>query len=328
MPVQRVPAGTPTGGRFAPTSRSESTVSLLEESIDAEAVLAQAQASGRFFAKKFGVDADDITSETLLAFYTAAANRAGQPSLANPNGYLHSTAASMAVKAVSGAKRSEVRQALSVWESEVRSTEQRLGRRLGEEERHAIAEKVRMAQPARRRAPEGFERTPTIVSIDEDRQYARSSGGRHNLIDRMADSDANSSPAGFRPGSVGDRAEDALAEGGFEATMRARRMAWNALAEASGAPNVVEDSVTERHAKDFRRIIESAGGPMAVAERWEAGQASVEETRALFGAFGPLSDRERSQVVGVMRRSGAYAPDLWDSTIGAATVRRGVRRAG
>lgn len=327
---QRVPAGVPAGGRFAISSHPEPSFGLgdagdfdaveaadtIEASerggasfvdIPAEEVLAQAKASGTYWGRRYGVDADDVAAESVAAYLRARTSRS-RAIAAEPSAYIHRVARNVALMSVVGAERSEERTARSVYLSAIETEVNRLGRQPTGAECDAIAERVRLSQPARRRASRGFHRRRRTVSMTErawDEPIAESAEERF-----LADSEVGDDSPGIpEPGSA--------RTGGEMAGLR--RRSWSLV--APDAPQVAQRSISEAAARDSRRRVAEGGGLTAVANRWYEGDASAEETSALFAPFGQLDNRQRAAVAKVLLSKPAYAPTMWDLAVMSATAR-------
>ena len=333
----RQPAGTPVGGQFAPTSRPEATgIHLtedpdppLEDDIAASTVLAEATVWGKRYAHRYGVEAADVIGATALAFYEQRARRAaaGKPPIKDI-AYLNTLARNIALQAI-GADRSYIRQAFRRYRQRCAERTQELGRSLSRREEDEIAAAIIAAQEPRRRAPADFHHRRRTVSLDAPahRYHGRDTRGESQSSDEtMAELLAapddptegiieRESPLG----AIGERAAQLAATGDHA---RAKRLAWDALAELSGAPKVQPSVVTERHAARARKVIAEAGGAYAVARSYDQGLAGQDVMAALFAPFGAIDDSKRDAVVATLLGHPHLAGELWDLALRSATAPR------
>lgn len=305
----RRPRGTPVGGQFAPFEHPEADVELSDELVDQ--AMRKATKASSALARRYGVSAEDVRQDTLLAF-VASVKRNGADAITNPNGYIETIARQQAVSAMIGTTRTEVRQAISAFHSRVAATSQLYGRDLTAAEQDEIAEAIRGAQPPRRRAPEGFHRKTKVVSLED--------AGVVNL----ADVSTPATTRGFDEDSIAARAERLLAAGEWVA---ARRLAWDAVAESTGAPLVAHESVTETEAARCRRLVADAGGVTAVANAAAPGGEPNETERAVLAPFGETDTLGRDRVFDLLAEYPDVADRLWDVALTQATVTRKNKKA-
>lgn len=326
-PQPRVPPGVPSGGQWAAVSQPRLSDGILSSDgllvdpyddplafvpddgagIDSHDLYDQAVKSGRHWGRRYRVDPDEVTSETLEAYLRATGGRSRVP--ANPSGYLHTVARHFAAAMATGAQRSEDRAAMSAYREAIAS----LGREPTSEEEDRIAEEIRMAQPARRRATQGFHRRKALVRLsdldpsDLDASYVADSAD----ISDDTSTDTNGD----------DRFPDVESLSQAE-TIRLRRQAWTMV--APNAPQPCQASLGVDRAARARATIFAGGGLNSVVNRWYDGDATDEETDALFSPFGDLDHTQRADVARVLRSHPGAAAPLWDSTVTVAT-RRGSR---
>ncbi len=298
-------AGVPAGGQFAATHRPESSLDLE----DGDEILEAARRSVGHWARsrRSTVDISDLTQEVCLS-YIAAMKRGGVASVENRRGYIHRIARQVVVDHSFGDSRmirSEDRDALSKLRSRVDAIQQELGRELTDSEVSDIAEDVRAAQPPGRRARRGFERPVATAHFDD--------------WGAIVEPEATAVQADFDEGSKGALVEQLASSGERKDRYEARRMSWDALAEAVGAPPV-RGGISERQIAAARRTIAEAGGVAASIEQWESGDVSA--AKAIFAPFAAETDGDRVQVVALLRKYPAYADDLWNAAAGGATKRR------
>jgi len=334
----RVSPGVPAGGQFSPKLTAELPgVELIDDAdlgdascgpacrspgppagfrvFDVELVVAAARRSGHFWARRYGCDADDLTSETLLAWWAAMSRKRDGERVVDVRHYLNRTARNLATHAIAGATRAEDRQAFKRYQSWWDRFCQEHGRQPSVDECDAMAVAIRDAQPERRRACPDFHRRPRAVFIDD--------AARLHL---SAPALAPSTGTGFAPRM---EAVASLAEArGRENLEAARRQVWDAMAERFGGPMVHQAAFDDRHAAAHRKVIRAVGGAEAVGRRWMSGTCSAEEAAALFAPFGAVDEDACDRVVGVMLAVPAHADDLWDAAVGAATAPRANRAAG
>lgn len=333
-PRNRVSAGVPTGGQFAPSAHPEPGFTLDDyeeveeasawvadlaaadpeayeapdafEHLSADAVIEQARVSGSYWGRRYGVDPDEVTASTVTAF-TGAMRRRSRPSeLGNHEAYLHSVARSFAASSIAGAERGEDRRA---W-TEYRRRIDGLGHSPTEDEQDAIAEEVRMSQPARRRASVGFHRRSRAVSLDGPGSYAGiegvTDGGISEVEDRLSPG-ARQWPELERPTTHRGRVE-------------LRRSAWSLY--APDAPQAAPGTLTPAQATRNRKQVARTGGVMAAAAAWRSGDIDAPTAEAFFSPFGDLDEAGRDEVVDRLVAHPTYATDLWSSAVMAATDRR------
>lgn len=337
IPRNRVRAGVPTGGQFAPSPHPEPGFAINDDGIDdsieeaasawvddlasadpeayeapdafdrlpAEVVIEQARVSGSYWGRRYGVDPDEVTSSTVVAFTNAMRRRSRPAELGNHEAYLHSVARSFAASAIAGAERGEDRKA---W-AEYRRRIDGLGHSPTEDEQDAIAEEVRMSQPARRRASTGFHRRSRAISLDEPTSYVGlegvTDGGISEVDDRLS-ADARQWPDLERPNTHRGRVE-------------LRRSAWSLY--APDAPQAASGALTPAQATRSRKQVARSGGVMAAAAAWRSGDIDAPTAQAFFSPFGDLDEAGRDEVVDRLVAHPTYATDLWSSAVMAATDR-------
>jgi len=261
-------------------------------------------------ARRYGVDAEDLRQDTLLA-YVATVKKSGENAITNPNGYIEAVARKQAVSSMMGTQRTEVRQALAAFHARVAAEAQLCGRDLTNEERDHIAEAVRMGQKPGRRAPEGFHIPVRQVSLDAEG------------VLEIPDETTPASTSGFDETSIAAKTERLLAEG---KPVAARRLAWDAVAERSGAPLVAASTVSEKEAAKARRLVGEAGGVVAIADATPPGRATTPQARAVLAPFGDLDQLGEDRVFDLLTSYPAVADRLWDVALGQATISRPNKR--
>jgi hypothetical protein len=332
----RVPPGVPAGGQFAPKRTVElSAVELIDDvelvdtwvdpasdttppaalsTLDIERAVEAARRSGHFWARRYGCDFDDLTSETLLAWWGAMSRKGDGERVVDARHYINRTARNLATHTIAGATRAEDRQAYKRYQARWERFCQEQGRQPTGDECDAMAAAIRDAQPERRRPCPDFHRRPRTIPVEDSA-----------LLDW---SGAGVVRAGEREFAPRMEAVAALAEArGRDNLEAARRQVWDAMAERFGGPMVQPAAFKDRQAAAHRKVISAAGGAEAVGRCWMSGTCTAEEAGALFAPFGAVDEDDRDRVVGVMLAVPAHADDLWDAAVGAATAPRANRAA-
>ena len=94
----------------------------------------------------------------------------------------------------------------------------------------------------------------------------------------------------------------------------------------TGAPVVVPDVLDPGTSREAARLVDEAGGAIAVARRW-ARNPQTPAVTALFTPFGRLDTDEQRAVIRTIHRSGPYGDQVWAAALRSATYRPN-RRAG
>ena len=309
----RHPQGRPTGGQFASRENPEPDLDLDLESLPQIVVSAKQYSS--VLAWRYGVDADDLTQEALLAYVSAV--HKGTP-IANPGGYVKVAAARRAATAVflsQPMSRDDGSSRAAVVILRDRSAErmQALGRELTRSEVDELAESIRESFPARRRPKKGFHHPRSIVSLDAVGEPAVASDPDSFDMDHGDKGD-------FGEGSAGALAEDLIQQGGGS-KVAARRLAWRALAEKAEAPLAASGTLNWRHSSRARETVTQAGGVVAVAQDWERGNTTSAASSALFAPFGSIDDAGKAQVCALLLDHPSFAEDLWFVAMSEASTR-------
>lgn len=307
--IARRPKGTPVGGQFAHRHHPESTTELSDEGI-ARAINKATRASNAL-ARRYGLDADDLRQDTLLAYVTQV-HKSGEETITNPNGYIETIARKHAVSSMMGTNRTEVRQALAAFNARINAEAQLAGRDLTAEERDVIAEQVRQAQKPGRRAPEGFHRPIRHLPLDTA------------IVGDLVDEGTPATGRGFEPTSVAAKAERLLAEG---KRVEARRLAWDAIAEGHGAPLVAVGTISEVAATNARRTVSEAGGVVAIVDATPPDAPLSPEAQAVLAPFGAISQLDQDRVFDLLTTYPAVADQLWETALSRATVARSNKKA-
>lgn len=332
----RVRAGVPTGGRFAGSRHTDPGTDLLERTDPAaeRELFDRFSASARHWGNRLGVDAEDLLQDTALEFYAALSRQrgAGDPKpglngrtvrpanspaspMANPGGWIHRISYNIAARRVAGTNSSADLAALREYRTRLQDAENRCGRALSPADEDRLADEIRLARPPRRRPTAGFHRRVRTVSTEALGP------------DWDAPADSNTAETGeFRAHTAGAAAENLLFRSGSPSRAAARRLAWDAVADVTGAPVVVPEVLDPRRSRKASQLVDAAGGPVAVARRW-ARDPQDPAVQALFTPFGRLDPAEQQAVIRTIHRSGGYGDQVWAAALQAATFNAS-RRAG
>ena len=185
-----------------------------------------------------------------------------------------------------------------------RQAQTRLGRPLSE------AEHDQLAQVHARRAGTAMDIRHTGVAA------------RHSYED-LTDGQAPSCPGAEEQWAA---QADRHADERFEPpeTARGRRALTEHYWQAQFPGAIALQTIPRRAATGLRRTMDACpGGVLAAARRWETGQDDA-ATDALFAPFHgrDLSDREKTEIVDLLRAHPALAEQLWRSAVMIATTRQ------
>ncbi len=143
-----MPAGVPTGGRFATSRHTDPGTDLLERT-DAAAgreLFDRFSASARRWGNRLGVDAEELLQHTAVEFSATLARRRGaadpqqslngrtvraadrRPHLTNPGGWIHRIAYHIAARRVAGTSSSADLAALREYRNRLQDAKNRSGR--------------------------------------------------------------------------------------------------------------------------------------------------------------------------------------------------------
>jgi len=327
-----VPAGVPTGGRFAASRHADPGTDLLGAGSERE-LFGRFNASARHWGNRLGVDVEDLLQDTAVEFYATLARRrtAGDPrpglngrevtvrsaagsGMVNPGGWIHRIAYNIAARRVAGTDRSADLAALREVRVRREEVENRWGRGLSQVEADRLADEIRLARPPRRRPAPGFHRRVRTVSTD--------------VMEQDWDVPAEPDPVDggeFAAHTAGAVAESLLAGEGRSGRAAAQGLAWDVVAEVTGAPVVVPGVLDPAVARRAARRVQDAGGASVVARAVRDGvsEEDVDAVEALCVPFGRLDEEERAAVVRTVRRSGGYGDQVWSAALRAATYRPG-----
>lgn len=322
----------PTGGRFTAVNRPAASGLGLADPDEPDVlgdrdVLAEAEKWGRCYARRFGLDSADVTSEALARFYAQRAKlvaKARSGLVLNERAYLNSLARNVALE-MCGFDRNCTRQAHRRYEALCDLRMQETGTRLTAAEEDEIAAQVIAAQPPKRRAPVGFHRKTRVVSLADEATSNAAETKRlegHSVDGWPAEDGVEEATEAAAAAEATVALVESLVENGDRA--RARRLAWDALADLEGvSTRVASSSVTEGRAAAVRRVVRASGGMAVLARRYERGLVETsEQVDAIFAPYGELDDEQRDEVVALLCSHARLADDIWDSALRAATVQR------
>lgn len=304
----RVHAGTPTGGQFATTTRTEPDLVLAatfdgDPELTGHALLTAAMAAARRKAYQQGLPTSAVEDIAQSAIATALQTKRNTPSTVLTARYLERVTHNHASLTARGAMTPQNHKARGLLYAQVNETEQRLGRHLTTLERQGLAEEIWQGWHDPRHRP----------SRDFDQQV------RANEVDIDTLSLAQEPEA---PGmEFFDEEASAAAEQLAEipdGLLAARRQVWDVLATLSDAPAVVAGAIQEERATAHRRALSDRGGVLAALDGWQRGEADA-STDALFAPFGDLDSSEKDQVCSLLRRHRHLADDLHAAALRAAT---------
>lgn len=291
----------------------------------------QALASARHWARSYDlsakqgtvVDADDVAQEAMVAVLMAT--RAGKRT--DAKGYAHVSARKIVANAASDITRHEDRKATAMFLERAESLSAELGRTLTTEERNQIAADIREGWHDPRHRPTVDFHTnrrrftsldATLGSTDSDERAGDALATAYGLTTSIEDATTVESE-----GVYGARAMDAL-EPETREIHTARRLAWNALAEASEVPLVEEGSLGHRASAVRATMGSYPGGVLSAAATWERGITDA-GTEALFAPWPEASESDRDAIAAHLTRLAGYADDLWGSAVSLGDMRMAVR---
>lgn len=299
----RVPAGVRAGGQFSTSARAEADLVLETRG---RTLMRQANEGVRYWAdhkaradvEAFDInehDVEDLAQDTIVE------------ALRSPKGASQTWVSTLAHNAVAGLRRGQTspvdfraRKILDAW-TEIRTHE--LGRTPTQRE---IADQARMmretwADQRHRPTPDFHVERSTALTGDLELLDA--------TVAAPADQDSYEAyeaqvELAYGAGATRKRLDAASA----------RRQAWTAVAVLRGAP--IPRPLDRDSRTDLRTRMLALGGVEAAVRDWAPGD-SDENAVVLLGGFGSLSDGEQEQVIDTLRAAGAYAEDLWTSTLHA-----------
>lgn len=333
----RVPRGVPSGGEFTATRRFDAGTDILAP----EDVLEAARASARYAARRTAASSvDDLTSEILLSYCTQVRNqiekeRAGiddQSSVrVNPRGTIHTIARRIAPRVGNAGVvvNSKVASAFFRYRQRVAQLEADQGSPATIDQQEEIAEKVRLGWPADSRPPAGFHRMG--AHLMESQQSSDPAGHlASDLIDTDPTGRTATAPVNHNEFADGSLGAEALAnlEHGSPGWFAAAAAAWNVVSPSLGAPPVANQSVSEKVAARSRKAIAEVGGARAAVRQWRNEELDDTAEKALFAPFGGidnLSFDDKDSVCNVIEAYRGVGDSLWQTALGAATIKRGAK---
>jgi hypothetical protein len=314
----RQPRGVPVGGQFARSENPEATVDLIEGAEETRRIAGS-------YVRRFGLgnkqlngymDGDDLVQDAVLA-YLVAANAAVADTTRPPDASPIPTsliAKRSIIRALEGKDHKRFA-AMRLFDQEKASREARLARAMSAKELEDLSSEIRLSIPAHSRPSENFH-IPAPVTHGLDWSVTRAKEGGSRPVDhvevasfQVANSAAEIDTSDFEDGSFGDRASQLKSDGH---QVKARALAWDAIAENSGAPLTLDVPIGKRAAIRARADVVEAGGALACAEQY---MASGETTSSLFAPFGDLDDAQRRATCETLIRFPDYAADLWKVAI-------------
>lgn len=241
-------------------------------------------------------DIDDQLAQKDSYFKQAARNRATKFSAAYQNG-----------------RRSEdiaAARQLAAAEAEFEAAN---GRRMNKRERDEEAHRVLMSFKPGQRPKDDFHRSRSTLSLDApvnadgsttlgDLIEVPEGEPRHDAVDDFA-------------ARIGHEIDN-----GMTTKANARRQSWRLVSIRDGAPQVQEGVLTTGQARKFKQTVANApGGVLGLLDRWESGEATTDEERALFAPFGDDIDmRGYEKVASTLRRHPALADRLHAEAVAVA----------
>jgi hypothetical protein len=316
---QRQPKGIKDGGQFAGSSNPESSLQLVAHDVDTDMDgVAETQRIARHFIRRYGLhdhtvngymDSDDLTQDAVMAYLVAS--KTDRPEGAPlPVGVIAKRSIIRALD--SGSHRSKGNySAMKLFDQIRAKREVEVDRPLTSTELDESAQALRMSMPASHRPGVGFHRSPTST--------AQFDSMLENQVDRVmfdiSSREVSVITDDFSKGTFGDRAAQLKSDGD---QVGARALAWDAIAEHSGAPLCTTTPIGKRAAIRARSSVAQAGGPLSCAKSYlETGETTDE----FFAPFGPIDDDARYAVCETLTRHENYADDLWRIAISQAEGR-------
>ena len=315
---RRQPRGIREGGQFAASKNPESNVVLMEG-------LDETQRVTRSLIRRYGLtnrelngfmSADDLTQDAALNYLIASDQRADRL-VDSPPLRTSLLAKRVVINAMQGGDH-KGHASLRLLHDEQGELERRLERPLTLRECDELAEKVRSSIPVHNRPSADFHLPkPRNRSIDDAGVGDNADIDPTVLVkmNKVAMSAGAVLTDDFAEGSIGDQASILKMDGD---QVKARALAWDAIAEFSGAPLAVPGSVGKRVAFAARTAVLEGEGPAGLARTYmDTGRTD----EALFAPFGAIDDDQRYAVCEVLIKHADYASELWRVAIGQAEGR-------
>ena len=218
--------------------------------------------------------------------------------MVNPGGWIHRIAYNIAARRVAGTNSSADLAALREYRNRLQQTENECGRELSVAEADRLADEIRMSRPPRRRPTPGFHRRPRTVSTE--------------ALGPDWDQPIESNPLGsseFRAHTAGAAAEKRLTAKGNRGRVAARLWRGTRWPTSPARRWSFPTSSTRQSSRDAARLVDDAGGAVAVSRRWAHDPADP-AVAALFTPFGRLDTDEQRAVIRTIHRSGGYGDQV------------------
>lgn len=306
----RVPAGIPTGGRFASHDRSADTVTLAAPAeptattiIDPRTALRIAAEHAKKHSRRYlfsADDRDDIAQTAILSVLTSRGNQrvTGLTPGLITNAVHHATAATIMTR--THISRHEDARAMTKFNEQLEALTQQLGREPTRAEQRHIAEQIRASWKDPRHRPRiDFHTQPEIDDIDKHRSEIESIP----------------SPAEPERDERDDLAD--LVESGAVDRELARKRLWNTVAKAEGLPLV--GRVDPANAPAARRKVIAGGGAAVMARRLLEGDLSGSDIVRLMAPFDVRAPDDARAIAEHLVARGRLAQRLWDSALDTAS---------
>lgn len=347
---RRQPAGVPTGGEFAENLHDEATSPLVEAGnryahlevktgLTPKELLAEAKKAAAVYGERKALPEDDIevaAMETVANIWATYGSK-GQ----EMDGALVNHVARIVVgKTIRGGAKPLVgdnAMALTEFKDTVEKRQNELGRALSSREKDEIAETIRVNWRDQKRKPtEGYhlfgEREVSVNRVPGGSFDATDEYIHPALIDPYSPEaalDANPMDGKATPAmdEALSRIEGAEGPDRTRAVSQTRRDMWRIISTDSGVPPV-RAKLPEAMRKTVGSMVKSQG-VSAIISRYDEG-VEDRSTDALFlpfresnrvgnqMTFRRLSESEKEEIVGVLRRNPSVADALWTSALASA----------
>ena len=325
-------AGVPEGGQFTATAHAEPTLTLSAADVRREtaALLAKYtnendlydmasraaayhQATYNQKAKSQVHGKDDIVQETVAQVLVRL--RTGQQINDFPQ-LVNSIAANVTVRFTQNKFRAEDRRAYREFTKKCDALSLQVGRSLTQIEEDALAQQVLDEWHDPRHKPSKDFRTPHTIDASLDRTFGDGDGVESTLGATLVAPESTGNY--IQPGSYMDQAFTLLDMKGAANKAAAKRMGWNAIAEAGGIPLSREGSLSQRSVTTLRGVMDDhEGGVLKAARDWSLGNDNA-ATEALFAPFGDLDFEQQEKVIDLIERLDDKADDMWRGALAYA----------
>ena len=299
---QRQPKGIKDGGQFAGSSNPESNVQLVDVDMDG---VTETQRLARNFIRRYGLhdhtvngymDSDDLTQDAVMA-YLVASQTDRPEGVELPVGVIAKRSIIRALDSGSYRGKGD-HSAMKLLDQSRVKREAELDRPLTSTELDELAQALRMSLPASHRPGAGFHRpNASITKFD-----SMPEGQVDEIMFRASSDEASTITDDFSEGNQ----------------VAARALAWDAIAERSGAPLCTTMPIGKRAAIRARSSVAQAGGPLSCAQSYLETGTTTDE---FFAPFGPIDDDQRRAVCETLARHENYSDDLWKIAISQAEGR-------